>query len=177
MAPQHPQHWSATWQLIREDLKTHGHHSRSGFRALAVHRFGEWAFARKSAWQRALLRKVYWFFQRYVTNHLGIEIMRGAMMGRRISFPHQGGIVIHGASRIDDDCIIRHNVTLGARSRKHSNTAPHLKPKVEVGVGAVIIGDVCIGEQAILGANVVVSEDVPARAIVKPAPCSTILRD
>jgi serine O-acetyltransferase len=174
----HPHDYSATWALIKEDFITHGRDSsQPGFRALAVHRFGEWAFARKSRITKFLCRQLFWLLHRYVRNNYGIEIMRGAQIGRRVRFVHQGGIVIHTASKIGDTCLIRHCVTLGARSRKKSKAAPTLRNNVEVGVGAVIIGDVIVGENAIIGANTVVTTDVPANGVVAPPMPEIFIRE
>ena len=174
----HPHDFSASWALIKEDFNAHGcDSSRPGFRAIAVHRFGEWALARTSRITRFFFRQIFWYLHRYVRNSYGIEIMRGAQIGRRVRFVHQGGIVIHLGSKIGDNCLIRHCVTLGARSRKHSKSAPTLKNNVEVGVGAVIIGDVIVGENAIIGANTVVATDVPANGIVIPSMPEIIVRD
>ena len=168
-AKRYPHTFSATWALIKEDFKTHGSdRSRPGFRALAVHRFGEWALARPNRITQFIFRQIFWTLHRYVRNHYGIEIMRGAQIGRRVIIAHQGCIAIHSGSKVGNNCLIRHCVTLGARSRKHSKSAPTLKNNVEVGVGAVIIGDVVIGQNAIIGANSVVTTDVPDNGIVIP---------
>jgi serine O-acetyltransferase len=164
---QHPRDFLAMWALIKEDYIAHRRDSsRAGFRALAVHRFGEWVFARQNRISRFFFRQAFWFLHRYVRNNFGIEIMRGARIGRYVQFMHQGGVVIHSASRIGDGCLIRHCVTIGARSRKHAKAAPVLGNNVEVGVGAVIMGDIVIGENAVIGANAVVTTDVPADGVV-----------
>ena len=173
----HPNHFCATWTLIKEDYDRHGcDSSRAGFRALAVHRFGEWAFARRGKVTGFISRRLFWFLHRRIRNHYGIEIMRGARLGRRVIFVHQGGIVIHNSSKIGDNCLIRHGVTLGARSRKQSKKAPTLENNVEVGVGAVIIGDITIGENAIIVPNTVVMTNVPANAVVVPPTPEIIIK-
>jgi serine O-acetyltransferase len=168
----HPRYFSGTFSLIKEDFKAHGSDcSRSGFRALAIHRFGEWAQNRPGKLSNFFFRNIYWFLHRYFRNHSCIEIMNGARIGRQVVFAHQGGTVIHCNAKIGDHCFIRHNVTLGARSQNDSNVAPTLKNNVEVGVGAVIFGGITIGEHAVIGANAVVGTNVPARALVKaPSP-------
>jgi serine O-acetyltransferase len=164
----HPYHFRKTLSLIKEDYKAHWNQiSLPGFRALAVHRFGEWAFARKRSISRFFFRNIYWFLYRYIRKNYGIEIMHGAKIGRNVRFVHWGGIVVHPAATIGDRCFIRHCVTIGARERKEAGTAPTLKENVEVGVGAVIVGDIVIGENTIIGANTVVRTNVPANAVVK----------
>ncbi len=93
------------------------------------------------------------------------------MVGRGVVIEHQGGIVIHGASVIGDRCIVRQNCTLGIRSSDAPNDAPTLTDGVSLGAGAVVLGRVTIGKDAVIGANAVVLQDVPpgATAVGVPA--------
>ena len=86
--------------------------------------------------------------------------------------PHQGlGVVIHPNVFIGEDCTIYQNVTLGAKGKKESgHQAPIIGNHVMIGAGAVIIGNVNVGDYAVIGANSVVLEDVPSRAVVAGIP-------
>lgn len=164
------------FSLIREDLKAHGGDwTRPGFRALAVYRFGVWRMSVRPKLLRAPLSLLYRHFYRRVRNHYGIELPYTATVGRRVVIEHQSGIVIHGASIIGDDCIIRQNCTLGIRRVDRPTEAPVLGQGVDVGAGAVILGDVRIGDRARIGANAVVLADVPsdASAVGIPAQIKT----
>ena len=88
---------------------------------------------------------------------------------------HQSGIVIHGASIIGDECVIRQNCTLGVRRVDRPTEAPVLGKGVDVGAGAVILGNVTIGDFARIGANAVVLSDVPpgGTAVGVPAQIKT----
>lgn len=150
------------WEQIREDWVAHDRDwTRPGFRAVAVHRFGNW---RKTlAPPLSLpLGVVYRRMYRMVRDRYGIELPWTAKVGRRVVFEHQHGIVIHGFSTIGDDCVIRHGVTLGNRTADRGGDAPTLGSKVNVGAGAKILGPVQIGDGANIGANAVVLSDVPA---------------
>ena len=74
------------------------------------------------------------------------------------------GIVIHRATRFGDDVVIGHQVTLGGRDL--SNAAPQVEDGVYIGAGAKILGGVRIGRGATVGANAVVTKDVPAGSTV-----------
>jgi serine O-acetyltransferase len=74
------------------------------------------------------------------------------------------GIVIHGGTRIGEDVVIGHQVTLGGRDL--SASAPHIEDGVYIGAGAKILGGARIGRGATVGANAVVTRDVPAGAVV-----------
>src|SRR5688572_7850716 len=105
------------WQIVMEDYVAHGREaSRPGFQALLVYRFGVARMKVKPLLLRAPLSVLYRTLYRAVRNFYGIELPYTAQVGRRVIFEHQHGIVVHGATVIGDDCIIRHGVTLGIRS-------------------------------------------------------------
>jgi len=156
---------------IREDLAAHGDDStKPGFRAVAVHRFGVWRMTVSPKLLRAPLSILYRLLFRYVRNHYGIELPYSAVVGRRVIFEHQSGIVVHGATVIGDDCIIRQNCTFGIRRIDRLNEAPTLGRSVDVGAGAVILGGIHIGDHASIGANAVVLQDVPPGALAVGVP-------
>jgi len=96
-----------------------------------------------------------------------------ASIGRNTILNWSGlGVVIHDHTVIGENCVIGHDVTIGGRS--HDDRVPVLGNRVFVGVGAKIIGPVKIGDNATVGANAVVMEDVPANAIVAGIPARII---
>ncbi len=152
--------------LLKEDWVANGRDVFSlGFRAVVVHRIGEVAEGSRNKLIRPILWRVYWFWQRHCRNR-GIEIPPSVSLARRVGIFHQGGIVFHPASVIGEDCRIRHGVTLGAASTKRSQNAPRLEAGVDVGVGACLLGDIVIGAASRIGANVVLTESVPAESVV-----------
>jgi serine O-acetyltransferase len=100
------------------------------------------------------------------------EVPFTAKLGRRVAFAHQGCIVIHWLAEIGDDCTISHNVTIGAaKGWDH----PTLGKGVQVGVGAVIIGSIRIGDGARIGPNAVVMSNVPPGATVFAPPSRVVI--
>jgi serine O-acetyltransferase len=163
------------WQIVVEDYVAHGREaSRPGFQALLVYRFGVARMRVKPLLLRAPLSILYRTLFRSVRNFYGIELPYTAKVGRRVVFEHQHGIVVHGATVIGDDCIIRHGVTLGIRSLDRLADAPVLGKRVNVGAGAKIIGRVHIGDGAAVGANAVVLEDVPAGRLAVGVPAHLV---
>ena len=71
--------------------------------------------------------------------------------------------------------MLRHNVTIGNIRRGPGDTTacPVIGDGVEFGAGAVVVGPITVGDKALIGANAVVSKDVPAGAVVR-APRSTV---
>lgn len=95
---------------------------------------------------------------------MGIELPVSTRVGPGLRLRHGVGIVVNPASRIGAGVMMRQGVTLG--NRKSSDDCPTIEDGVEIGVGAVIIGAVTVGEGARIGPNAVVFKDVPAGAVV-----------
>ena len=162
---------------VREDWRCNGRDwSRPGFRALAVHRFGVWRMKLKPRIVRMPFSFLYNQLYRYVRNHYSIELYYTVAVGRRVVIGHQGAIVIHDSAEIGDECVIRQGVTLGASSHHRAWEAPKLGRGVQVGAGAMILGDINIGDGAAIGANVVVTTDVPPMAKVLSDPARIVTR-
>ncbi len=100
----------------------------------------------------------------------GIEIHPGAQIGKRLVIDHGMGVVIGETSIIGDDCLIYHGVTLGGSTLIKGKRHPTLGNRVLVGAGAKLIGNILIGSEAKIGANSVVTKDVPAGSTVVGIP-------
>ena len=83
-------------------------------------------------------------------------------IGGGLLLPHPQGIVINHDAVIGVNCLIFHQVTIGSNGRG----VPVIGGHVDIGAGARIIGPVRIGDHAKVGANAVVTRDVPAGAVV-----------
>ena len=163
---------------IREDLATHQHDwTRPGFRALAVHRFGNWRMGIRPKVLRAPLSVGYRAMERFCRNYYGIELPYSAKIGRRVVVEHQGDIVVHGSAVVGDECVLRQGVTIGARTREEHAEAPVLGKGVDVGAGAKILGAVHVGDGASIGANAVVLADVPDGGLAVGVPAKVITRE
>lgn len=163
------------WSLLAEDYRAHERDwTRPGFRAMAVYRFGVWRMRIRQRLWRWPLSVLYRYLFRRIRNGYGIELPYSAHIGRRVIIEHQSGIVIHGNSRIGDDCIIRQGVTLGNRRLDEPMAAPVLGCGVNVGAGAKILGGVSIGDHATIGANAVVLDDVPAHGVAVGIPARVL---
>ena len=99
----------------------------------------------------------------------GIMLPYTVRVGRRVRLDHFGGMILV-AQTIGDDVIIRQNTTFGISGLRDTTSRPVIGNRVEIGAGAVIVGGIHIGDEAIIGANSVVTKDVPAGAIVGGVP-------
>ena len=72
------------------------------------------------------------------------------------------------------NCSISHEVTLGRASRGPREGYPTVGDEVYVGPGAKLIGKVHVGDGAAIGANAVVTKDVPKRGVAVGVPARVI---
>lgn len=158
------------WALVAEDYRTHG--SRffaQGFWVLFWHRFGNWRMSIRSEMLRTPLSLVYRIMTKLCEVTAGVFLPYTVIVGRRVKLEHFGGMILV-ADRIGDDVIIRQNTTFGIARLDACQSRPVIGNGVDIGTGAVIIGDIHVGDGAIIGANAVVVEDVPAGAVVGGVP-------
>ncbi len=130
-----------------------------GVWALAFHRVAHWLFEARM-----------FFIARFI-NHTsrwltGIDIHPGARIGRNFFIDH-GFTVIGETAEIGDNVTIYQSVTLGGTNPTNGvggKRHPTLCDNVIIGAGAQVIGPITVGARARVGANAVVTEDVPEGA-------------
>ena len=117
-------------------------------------------------------------FSRFLT---GIEIHPKAKIGKNLFIDHGMGVVIGETSEIGDNVTIYHMVTLGGISpsidsdgQRDVKRHPSLKNNVVVGSGAQVLGPVTVGENAKIGANAVVTKNVPENAVMVGIPAKNV---
>ena len=111
----------------------------------------------------------------------GIEIHPKAKIGKNLFIDHGMGVVIGETSEIGDNITIYHSVTLGgispsidSDSQRDVKRHPTLKDNVVVGSGAQVLGPIVVGKNAKIGANAVVTKDVPDNAVMVGIPAKNV---
>lgn len=160
---------------VREDLENAREHDPaargdvenaivySGLHAIWVHR------ACHAMWQRGLKgpARVLAQINRFFT---GIEIHPGATIGRRFFIDHGMGIVIGETAEIGDGVMLYHGVTLGGQVLTQTKRHPTIGDNVTIGAGAKVLGPITVGAGSAIGANAVVTKDVPENSIAVGIP-------
>ena len=97
-------------------------------------------------------------------------------IGKGTTFEHHGiGCVIHDKASIGTDCKIFQHVTIGAKwGKSDRDGVPVIGNHVQIGAGAVIIGNITVGNDVVIGANAVVINDIPDGAIAVGVPARII---
>jgi serine acetyltransferase len=119
-------------------------------------------------------RWMHWFWRSVLLTLHSSEVVYGAEIGPRLWLPHPFGFGIGGLVKIGQDATICQNVTLA--SGMASDGQPQLGNNVVVLSGAMIAGPVTIGDNAIVGANVVLEEDLPDAGVCGPARARIVRR-
>lgn len=143
-----------------------------GLWAVGFHRISHWLF------ESGL------FFLARLINHLGrmltaIDIHPGAKIGKHLFIDH-GFTVIGETAEIGDNVTIYQCVTLGGTNPANGipgKRHPTIADNVIIGSGAQILGPITVGECARIGANAVVTKNVPQGATMVGIPARQVLVD
>ena len=125
-----------------------------------------------------LIARIVSQFSRFMT---GIEIHPKAKIGKNLFIDHGMGVVIGETSDIGDNVTIYHNVTLGgispsinSENQRETKRHPTLHDHVVVGSGAQVLGPIVVGKNAKIGANAVVTKDVPENGVMVGIPARNV---
>ncbi len=110
----------------------------------------------------------------HYTYKYGISIPYSTKIGSGFVIGHFGGIVVNDLAVIGKNCTIAHSVTVGKANRGKNKGYPVIGDNVYIGAGAKIIGKVTVGNNVAIGANCVVTKDVPDNAVVAGVPGEVI---
>jgi len=165
-----------SWQNWRADVAAN--RSAISTVALAVHRFGHalWAARQRGGGgPAAALWPVYKLVDLVLVKLIiGADLPASACIGGGLILDHGGkGVMLNENLVIGSGVTIYHQVTIGwkeVRDRHLEHPVPVIADRVVIGAGAKVLGDITVGEGAIVGANAVVLIDVPAGAVAAGVP-------
>ena len=145
-----------------------------GVKAVFLHRIANFFAVAKFD----LIARMISQFSRFMT---GIEIHPKAKIGKNLFIDHGMGVVIGETSDIGDNVTIYHMATLGGISpsinsddQREIKRHPTLQDNVVVGSGAQVLGPITIGKNAKIGANAVVTKDVPENGVMVGIPAKNV---
>ena len=145
-----------------------------GVKAVFMHRIANFFAIAKFD----LVARIISQFSRFMT---GIEIHPKAKIGKNLFIDHGMGVVIGETSDIGDNVTIYHMATLGGISpsinsdkQREIKRPPTLQDNVVVGSGAQVLGPITVGKNAKIGANAVVTKDVPENGVMVGIPAKNV---
>ena len=125
-----------------------------------------------------LIARIISQFSRFLT---GIEIHPKVKIGKNLFIDHGMGVVIGETSDIGDNVTIYHMATLGGISpsinsndQRNIKRHPTIEDEVVIGSGAQVLGPVTVGRCAKIGANAVITKDVPEKAVMVGIPAKNV---
>lgn len=108
-----------------------------------------------------------WIVQRHLMYKYGINIPYSTNIGLGFKINHFSGIVINSKSKIGNNVTICQGVTIG-KQESGKIGCPTIGDSVYIGPGAKVLGNIKIGDNALIGANAVVTSDILENEIVAP---------
>lgn len=97
------------------------------------------------------------------------ELPTAARIGPGLFLPHPDGVIISEKCKIGSFVSVFQQVTLGC----WRNNSPKVRSRAAIFAGAKVLGGITLGRGACVGANAVVTKDVPARFIATGVPATT----
>jgi len=172
------------WQALRADARRYGAESgtgavwaalrHAGLFAIAVHRYGLWVdrcFGRR--WWRIPFRLVFHVARRVSLFRAQIDLLDGMPVGPGLYLSDRGAIVI-GARSIGANCSFGSRVTLGMETR--GKTKPIVGDDVVLEDGAIVYGDLTLGDRVRICAGAVLTKSAPANVDVQGNPGRIVRR-
>lgn len=103
-----------------------------------------------------------------IRRHYGCYLAPTSRVGAAVYLPHPVGVVVGDNAVIGSGVTLYQHVTIGQDGT--AGRCPRIGDGVVIFAGAVVIGDIEIGEGAIIGANAVVKRSVPPRRVAVGVP-------
>lgn len=121
--------------------------------------------------------RFFWnFFYKRVSEHYNVEIPISVKIGNGFILYHANGVIMHPNSIIGNNCAVLQQSTIG-NNRKSRTQVAALGDGVSIGAGARLIGPIKIGSNVLIGANAVVTHDVPDNCTVAGIPAQILSKN
>jgi serine O-acetyltransferase len=137
--------------------------------AVFAYRFRRWVFAaRLPRPLRWLLNIPAYALQVGSIVSSNVELPSSARIGSGLCLPHTGYVVVGAGVEMGDNCLLTQGVTIGhgGGGNKSVSGYPRLGHRVYVGPGAIVLGPIVVGDDALIGPGAVVTRSVPACGVV-----------
>jgi serine O-acetyltransferase len=112
--------------------------------------------------------------QKVIEITTGILLPRQCVIGEGLFIGHFGGIIFPAEGRMGDNCNIGQNVTIGLGGRGAARGVPVIGNRVFIGAHTIVVGNITVGDDALICAGSVVTRSVPPRAVVMGNPAKVV---
>lgn len=150
---------------IKSDLYRYGNHLsiRSLYYTYRRHRMFKFVFWYRIARHYNIYAKSFffsaiarWYYHQLCLKY-SIDFPISVEVGLALKINHGMGLVVNSRAIIGDNVDLSHNVTIATEK----GYSPIIGDRVRISPGAVLVGGVTIGNNVVIGANCVVTKDVP----------------
>ena len=135
-----------------------------GFQAILVYRVFHWLYGKGISGQ-----PLRFICERFIEITTGVSIPAACKIGHGLRIHHFGGIIFHPTVELGSNCTLYQGVTIGDRGG--SGRAAVIGNNVLIGAGAKVIGEITIGDNCVIGANVVVTKSMLPGTTALGVPC------
>jgi serine acetyltransferase len=142
--------------------KWHYYYSSPQYRTLLFYRMHK-------ACKVRILTKIFGFFYKASSTRSGVEFST-SLLGGGVIMPHWGRLILNAES-IGNDLYVFHNVTVG---NDYQTGRPTIGNNVFIGINSVVLGNIRIGDNVVIGACSFVREDIPSNTLVAGNPAKVI---
>jgi serine acetyltransferase len=129
--------------------------------------------ARANSWPRPLSVVATALYRGFALAIASVDVPVSTSIGPRFRIHHGFGLVIHDRAVLGEDVTVRHGTTIGT-AKTGATAAPRIGDRVSIGASALVIGDVKVDADAVIGAGAVVVRDVGAGCVVAGNPARVL---
>lgn len=170
--------------LYTDHYRIYGEKNRSKIKSLIFNEgfsYIFWMRVSKYLKSKKVLKLFFYHISKGILRHYkykyGISIPFTTSIDSGFYIGHFGGIIVNHSTIIGKNCNISQGVTLGVKNRGNNIGSPIIGDNVYLGPGVKIFGKVNIGNNVAIGANCVVTKNIPDNSVVVGIPGKVISSD
>lgn len=129
------------------------------------------AFRKYQDTNSVCLKVIYKYMYKICRSRRIVEMPINVKIGEGLYFGHAYRIVINPEAVIGNNCNIHGGVLIGQENRGERKGAPKIGNEVWIGMNAVVVGNISIGDDVLIAPNSYINCDVPSHSIVFGNPC------
>ncbi len=147
--------------------------------ATVVYRIGSWCVVHRKqlGFTAKIILPILTILQKIVEVATGIDLPFTAKIGRGLYIGHFGQIILNGKAVLGEFCNLSQGVTVGQAGRGNNQFSPVIGDRVYIAPGVKIFGKITIGNDVAIGANAVVTKDIPDNGVAVGIPAKIVSYD
>lgn len=153
-------------EFYEADLSRYSNGDRNRY----IRRF-HYYFRRANFCKNSLMQIYYRFRLKIIREKHGLEIGYSCKIGKGLYIGHPYNITINDDAVIGENVNIHKGATIGQENRGSRKGSPTIGNKVWIGINAVVVGQITIGDDVMISPNSFVNCDIPSHSVVFGNPC------